>query len=97
MQENKGFPTKEKAIEAWQTWKGHYCDLDPGLFRKVNSQIDWDYFKKLDLKTISIKDEESFEAPMQMLTNRIKGEKSCRRNRAIKHCALSVCVIKSSG
>ncbi|HBG28145.1 MAG: hypothetical protein A2Y10_06645 [Planctomycetes bacterium GWF2_41_51] len=69
MQEKKGFPTKEKAIEAWQTWKGHYCDLDPCLFREINSKIDWDYFKKLDLKTISIKDKEAFESSLQMLTN----------------------------
>jgi uncharacterized protein YjbI with pentapeptide repeats len=39
------------------------------LFREVNSKIDWDYFKKLEPKTISIEDEEALEAPMQMLTN----------------------------
>ncbi len=31
-----GFKTKEEAIEAWNTWKGHYETPSPELFRECN-------------------------------------------------------------
>jgi uncharacterized protein YjbI with pentapeptide repeats len=36
MTENKGFPTKEEAVEAWNTWRGRYVAIPPEVFQETN-------------------------------------------------------------